>query len=118
MKNLIMTGVIALSSMFAFAGNGEKKIIESDFIKIENSIDDVQLLNDNEPTYIYSYVLWIGESDETDTGYTWGLPLTTPPICQTEAEMEAMRSSLKDTYQLFYPNQAVQVLASIDDECN
>ena len=83
MKNLIMTGVIALSSMFAFAGNGEKEIVQSELEKIENSINDCQSLDNNEPTYRYRYVLWRTISDENGIGDTFGTLLMEFPVCQT-----------------------------------
>lgn len=117
MGKLIMTGIIALSSMVAFAGNGEKEIVQSELGKIESLADDVQLLNNNEPTYNYRYVLWRGEYDENGIGYTWGTPIQESPVCQTEAQMEQMKAQLQDMWQPYYP-MAIWIVAEVIYECD
>lgn len=117
MGKLIMTGIIALSSMVAFAGNGEKEIVQSELEKIESLADDVQLLNNNEPTYNYRYVLWRGGYDENGIGYTWGTPIQESPVCQTEAQMEQMKAQLQDMWQPYYP-MAIWIVAEVIYECD
>lgn len=117
MGKLIMTGIIALSSMVVFAGNGEKEIVQSELEKIESLADDVQLLNNNEPTYNYRYVLWRGEYDENGIGYTWGTPIQESPVCQTEAQMEQMKVQLQGMWQDYYP-MAIWIVAEVIYECD
>jgi|GEM_PF-4839771 len=113
-----MTGIIALSSMVAFAGNGEKEIVQSELGKIESLADDVQLLNNNEPTYNYRYVLWRGEYDENGIiGYTWGTPIQESPVCQTEAQMEQTKVQLQGMWQDYYP-MAIWIVAEVIYECD
>lgn len=112
-----MTGVIALSSMFAFAGNGEKEIVQSNLEKIESSINDIQSLDNNEPKYMYKYWIWRTISDENNTGDTFGTFLMDSPVCETEVQMEAAKVFLKNYYQQYY-SVAIWIVADVDYECD
>lgn len=117
MKHLIISGILAFSSMVAFAGNGEKEIVQSELKKIENStIHDIQSLDNDEPTYKYEYWIWISMY-ENGIGDYYGVYLMEPPVCQTEAQMEQMKAQLQDQWQPYY-SYPIQIKAEVLYECN
>jgi len=118
MKNLIMTGFIVLCSITSFAGNGEAEINQMNISNIENSINDIQVLNDNEPTYIYKFSVWFYITDESGTGTDYGHEIAISENCITEAEMEIMRNLYLQIYQLQYPNDNVGIMVHEEEQCN
>lgn len=118
MRNLIMTGFIALCSIASFAGNGETEINQLSISNIENAIDNSQISNDSEPTYIYEFSLWFYITDESGTGTSYGHEIATTETCITEAEMEQMRSLYLQIYQMQYPNQNIGIMVHEEEPCN
>ena len=118
MRNLIMTGFIALCSIASFAGNGETEINQLSISNIENSIDNSQISNDSEPTYIYEFSLWFYLSDGSGTGTSYGHKIAITETCITEAEMEQMRSAYLFIYQLQYPGQNIIITANQIESCD
>ena len=116
MKNLIMTGLFAFGSIFAFAGNGEKEITELNFEK-ENLIQ-VDALNDTEPLKMYEIAIRFNISDGGMTGTSYFQTAVPQTPCMNEAEIEQAKQGALTLYQIMYPDSDLSVVAWVISECD
>ncbi|GEM_PF-1065627 len=121
MKKLILMSLFALSTIFSFAGNGEKEIANYDFKGINITTHVLDNSNDLfEIKHQYQIVIWRSFWDPVSgNGSSYGQVAIASTPCFTEAEAENFRAGIEAVYQSMpaEPNTSVWAVKEIIMEC-